>query len=266
MSQNDTETPVAIDSSRRTAHEIFEEAAENGRKELNRPMKALAFSGFAGGMTMGLTGMAVAIVTASLPEGMTREFVPYLFYPVGFIAVIIGRAQLFTENTLYPIVLLLRDRRRERFISTIRLWITVFVANVLGASAFAALVSQTDALPKQYLTELVRLGVENSSFNFAHVFWTAVIGGWLIALVAWMVTASHWTIGQIAVVWLLTFVVGIGHFAHCIATSGEILTSVMTASIPLRQYLHWIVAATLGNILGGVIIVSLLNYGQVAAE
>jgi len=83
--------------------------------------------------------------------------------------------------------------------------------------------------------------------------------------VAWMVSASHWTIGQVAIIWFVTFIVGIGHFAHCIATSGEILSSVVGGLAPISMYLHWICFATMGNIVGGVLIVSLLNYGQVKA-
>ena len=78
-----------------------------------------------------------------------------------------------------------------------------------------------------------------------------------------MVTASHWTIGQIAVIWLLTFVVGIGHFAHCIASSGEIMSAVFAGQVSFAHFLHWLVVATAGNILGGVFIVTLLNFGQV---
>ena len=102
--------PVTLDSSRRSVHEIFEGVSRNAREELNRSSRALAFSGLAGGVTMGLTGLAVAIVQALLGAGQPGEFISYLFYPVGFIAVIIGRAQLFTENTLTPILPLLRKK------------------------------------------------------------------------------------------------------------------------------------------------------------
>jgi formate/nitrite transporter FocA (FNT family) len=93
-----------------------------------------------------------------------------------------------------------------------------------------------------------------------------VVGGWLIALVAWMVSASHWTIGQVAMIWLLTFIVGAGKFAHCIVTSCEILSATMAGSVSAAVYLHWLLPATLGNIAGGVGIVSVLNYGQVRAQ
>src|SRR5690242_4025047 len=98
-------------SSRRTAHEIYDQVKENARGELDRSSHALAFSGVAGGFTMGLTGLAVAATRALLGDTPTSEFVSMLFYPAGFVAVIIGRFQLFTENTLYPVVLVLTERR-----------------------------------------------------------------------------------------------------------------------------------------------------------
>jgi formate/nitrite transporter FocA (FNT family) len=83
--------------------------------------------------------------------------------------------------------------------------------------------------------------------------------------VAWMVSASHWTIGQIAVNWLLCFIVGAGHFAHCIATSGEIMAAALRGVTTFGAYFRWLLFATLGNIVGGITIVSLLNWGQVHA-
>jgi len=248
-------------SLRRTAREIFQRVEDNAHEELRRSPHALAFSGFAGGLSMGLTGLGVASVLAALPNVPAREFLANLVYPLGFIAVIIGRAQLFTENTLYPVALVLSERRH--FIDTLRLWSLVFAFNVLGAIGFAALAILTGALPTDIYKELVQLGTAAVQGGLTHIFWSGVIGGWIIALVAWMVTASHWTIGQIAVIWLMTFVVGIGHFAHCIASSGEIMSAVFAGQVSFLHYLHWLSFATAGNITGGVLIVTLLNFGQV---
>lgn len=250
-------------SQRRTAQEIFQQVEDNAHDELRRSPQALAFSGFAGGVSMGLTGLAVASAMAALPQSPSRELVAYLVYPIGFVAVIIGRAQLFTENTLYPVALILSERRH--FIDTLRLWAVVFVCNVLGATAFGMLAILTDALRPDIHQWLIQLGMQAVQGGTAHIFWSGVIGGWIIALVAWLVTASHWSIGQIAVIWLLTFVVGIGHFAHCIASSGEIISAVFGGAVPFAHYLHWLLTATSGNILGGVTIVTLLNFGQVKA-
>jgi len=249
------------DSSRLTANEIFEQVESNAHDEVHRTPHALAFSGLAGGITMGLTGLAVATAQAALPHH--KEFVPYLFYPLGFIAVIIGRAQLFTENTLYPVALILSEHKHV--LDTLRLWVIVFFCNIVGAMAFAGLAVQTSSLRPEIADNLRALGQNALVGTNSHFFWSGVIGGWMIALVAWMVSASTWTIGQIAVIWLLTFIVGLGHFSHCIATSGEILAAVFSGQATFHGYLNWLLFATTGNIVGGIFIVTLLNFGQVKA-
>jgi formate/nitrite transporter FocA (FNT family) len=246
---------------RLTAQEILQATLENARSELRRSVGKLTFSGIAGGITMGLTGLAVAATRALVGEGGWRDLISYLAYPVGFIAVIIGRSQLFTENTLYPVVLVLDERRH--LARMLRLWAVVFTANVFGAWVFALLLIKTAALSPDISSQMVRLGERAVSGNFDHFFWSGVIGGWLIALVAWTVSGSHWTIGQVAMIYMLTFLVGIGRFAHCVASSCEILSAVEFGAVAPHLYFQWLLPATLGNICGGVVIVSLLNYGQV---
>jgi formate-nitrite transporter family protein len=255
---------VELKSTRRSAQEILEQVIENGHEELNRSTHALALSGIAGGMTMGLTGLGVAIAQSTLGDGQWQEFAAHMVYPLGFIAVIIGRAQLFTENTLYPVIIVLDER--GKLTNMLRLWATVFFSNVFGALLFGFLAVRTPSLMPGYREALVKLGLAALGNATGFVFWSGVIGGWIIALVAWIVSASHWTIGQVVIVWMLTFVVGIGHFAHCIATSGEILAAVWAGNAPVLSYLYWLLFATMGNIVGGVSIVSLLNYGQVRAK
>jgi formate-nitrite transporter family protein len=256
--------PDEITTTRRTAHEIFEKVLENASDELKRSSRALAFSGVAGGMGMGLTGLSVAVAQSLLGDGGWQQFAALLFYPLGFVAVIIGRAQLFTENTLFPVALILTERRHV--VNTLRLWTVVFLANLGGAMLFALVTMKTGALPYDVGIRLAALGIRSVAGSSGHIFWSAVIGGWIIALMAWTVTASHWTIGQVAVVWMLTVVVGMGRFAHCIATSGEILSAVFTSQVAFGTYGHWLLFATLGNVLGGVTFVTLLNFGQVKLE
>ncbi len=249
------------DSSRRSAHEIFEHVTQSGRDELSRPTIALIFSGFAGGIGMGLTGLAVALMISYLGDSPTAQLISFAFYPVGFIVVIIGRAQLFTENTLYPVVLVLDERRHV--LNTLRLWAAVFVSNVAGAIFVGWLLMKTGALSQNFADALAGLGLHAAEGHFTLIFAKGVIGGWLIALVAWLVSASHWTIGQVVIVWMLTFIVGAGHFSHCIASSAEIIAAVLSGHLQFGNYFQWLLPATLGNIVGGVAIVSLLNYGQV---
>jgi formate/nitrite transporter FocA (FNT family) len=249
---------------RPTATDIYEQVARNARRELTRPWRALAISGVVGGLTMGLTGLSVSVVTAIVGTAPWAQFVALMLYPMGFMAVIIGRAQLFTENTLYPVALILAERRH--FWTTLRLWGVVFPSNIAGALLFAILAARTKALLPSTLHALTQMGVTAAAPTQRHIFWSAVVGGWMIAMVAWLVSSSHSITGSVALIWLLTFVVGVGHFAHCVATSGEILVAVLSHAIPASTYLRWLLPATLGNICGGVILVTLLEYGQVKLD
>ena len=89
------------------------------------------------------------------------------------------------------------------------------------------------------------------------------MGGWIIATVAWLVSGSHSMTGSVMVIWMLTFVVGLGNFAHCIATSGEVLVAILIGRAPWVAYPLWLLPAVAGNICGGVGMVTLLEYGQV---
>jgi formate/nitrite transporter FocA (FNT family) len=189
-----------------------------------------------------------------------------MLYPIGFIAVIIGRSQLFTENTLYPVVLLLERRDRRTLADLARLWAVVFAANIVGVLLFSLLAIRGGGLEPKMTHHLISLGQQAAHHPFSHVFVSGIFGGWLVALVAWLVTASQRTIGQVVIIWMLTFMLGISHFAHCIASSGEILASVVNGTTRPGAYLAWLAAATLGNILGGILIVSVLNYGQVKPD
>ena len=250
-------------SARPQAGQILRRVLEDAEEEIGRPSSALAFSGLAAGMTMGFSGLGVAIAQHVLGTGEWQRFVSFGLYPIGFVAVIIGRAQLFTENTLYPVARVLD--RRSGYLDTLRLWGVVFGANIVGVLAFAALMTRLHTLSRGEEAQLVHLGENAVSRSFPHVFWSAVIGGWLIALIAWLIEGAAEPVGQIVLIWTLSFVVGVGGFAHCIATSGEILGAVLDGGVGVGNYARWLTAATLGNMAGGVLIVALLNYGQVMA-
>ncbi|MBS1814409.1 MAG: formate/nitrite transporter family protein [Acidobacteria bacterium] len=252
------------DLGRPSAQDIYKQVAENAREELKRTTMSLAISGFAGGIFMGLSALGIAIVLAQLGTSPATSFIGFMFYPLGFIVVILGRAQLFTENTLYPVALVFAQKKH--IWHTLRLWATVLPANVLGALTFAALATRTQALKPEFATALAQLGLESSEQGAARIFWSAVMAGWIIATVAWLVSASHSITGSIMVIWTLTFVVGLGHFSHCIAGSGEVLAAVLLGKAPALAYLRWLALAAAGNVCGGIGMVTLLEYGQVIAD
>jgi len=251
---------------RPSAQDIYEQVANNARQELGRSSTSLAISALAGGIFMGLSAMGNAIAVALLtPAGATPSaatlVIGKMFYPLGFIAVILGRSQLFTENTLYPVALVLAEK--DHFWKTMRLWGVVLPFNVLGALAFASLASLTHALHPEVVQSLGNLGLEAINHPVVTIFWSGVMGGWIIATVAWLVSGSHSITGSVMIIWMLAFVVGLGGFAHCIAASGEVFTAILTGRAPWLAFPTWFFPAVGGNICGGVGMVTLLEYGQV---
>jgi formate/nitrite transporter FocA (FNT family) len=214
-------------------------------------------------MFMGFSALGVGLAMVYLASSSHAFLFSRMFYPLGFIVVITGRSQLFTENTLYPIALVLAEKRQ--LWNTLRLWAVVLPSNVAGALIFAALISLTPALPVPVLHAIAQLGLDAVHMSPAAIFWSGVMGGWIIATTAWLVSGSHSITGSVMIIWLLTFIVGLGGFAHCIATSGEILAAVLTHQLPWIAYPHWLLFAVLGNICGGVFMVTLLEYGQAMA-
>jgi formate/nitrite transporter FocA (FNT family) len=259
-----SENSTQRDLDRPTADQIYHQVSLNGKRELERGATALAISGVAGGLLMGLTGLSVAILMSMVGATPAGRLTALFFYPLGFVVVILGRSQLFTENTLYPVALVLAERRH--LWKTLRLWSIVLPTNLLGALLFALLAVKTGALRPEFATELAKLGTQAADITASHAFWSGVVGGWIIAMVAWLVSASHSISGSILLIWSMTFVVGIGHFAHCIASSGEILSAVLAHQITPIHFLAWLLPATLGNICGGVFLVTLLEYGQSKLE
>jgi formate/nitrite transporter FocA (FNT family) len=246
---------------RPSAQEIYEQVANNARQELGRSTLSLIISGLAGGIFMGLSALGTAIALTLLGPSHPAEFIAKMFYPIGFIVVILGRSQLFTENTLYPVALVLAEKKH--LWQTLRLWVAVLPSNVLGALAFAALATLTNAVRPEIVQSLAQLGLNAIHHPPATIFWSGVMGGWIIATVAWLVSGSHSITGSVLIIWLLAFVVGLGNFAHCIAASGEVFAAILTGHVPWTAFPHWFFPAVAGNICGGVGMVTLLEYGQV---
>ncbi len=243
----------------KTAGEIFETVVEDGQKELERANVGLAFSGFAAGLNISFSVVALAVV-GSLTGGV--GFLAYAFYPLGFLLVILGRAQLYTENTVTPVVVVLS--RKEQLPNMLRLWVVIFVFNVLGATVFAAALIYGEVLSPEAVALVLGEVSTKMDYGFATSTIKGIFGGWLVAMIAWMVAASRDTISQVFFIYLLVLIIPAAGLTHCIAGSTEVLMGVFVGEYTYAEYLGgFLLPATIGNTLGGVFLVTLLNYGQV---
>jgi formate/nitrite transporter FocA (FNT family) len=241
---------------------VHEAIRKDGDEELQRPASALAWSGLAAGLSMGFSFVAEGLLRAHLPDSQWRPLLVNLGYPVGFLIVIIGRQQLFTENTLTAIIPLLARRKLATLVSVIRLWAIVLSANMVGAHLFALAVAKTPVLKPEVQQALTELATEAANVSFGTALIRGIFAGWLIAMVVWMNAATE--ASRFPIIVTLTYIVGLASLTHIVAGSVEVLYLVVNGEKSWLSFAGgYMVPALIGNIFGGVSLVSALNHAQV---
>ena len=237
----------------------------DGHEQLSRSSTALAWSGLAGGFAMSASFLAEALLRAFLPEAEWTRPISELGYPVGFLIVVLGKQQLFTENTLTAVLPLLQHRKLSMLGNVARLWAVVFAANMVGAHIAAWFFGNTPAVSRDVQTAMHEIGSHAMRVDFAAALVKGLVAGWLIAMVVWLTAAME--NAKVAAVFVPTYVVGLGSFTHVIAGSVEVLFLVMTGSLPWSTFaLTYLIPTLIGNSLGGVLLVAALNHGQVVSD
>lgn len=243
-------------------HEIIR---EEGEEELARGAFGLLLSGFAAGLSMGFSFLTEAWLQAGLPESRWRHLVASAGYSVGFIIVVLGRQQLFTESTLTAVLPLLTRRNRETFLKVGRLWGLVLGMNLIGTWIFALLLLPHGIFTPEVTKALGTIGHEAIHHNFAATLLKSVFAGWLIALMVWILPSAR--SARLFVIMLITYLVALGQLSHVIAGSAEAAYAVLIGADPLSGYfVGFLIPTLIGNIIGGVALVALLNHGTVAEE
>jgi formate/nitrite transporter FocA (FNT family) len=267
-SNNGLDAEELKDAKRRSAPKaaiVYEAIRREGEEELARNTTALVWSGLAAGMSMGFSSLMEALLSLHIPEKTSQVLLSKFGYCIGFIIVILGRQQLFTENTLTPILQLLRRKDRHTILNVSRLWITVLCANLAGSALFALLLHAMDYFRPDLHPELTRIGMHVYASPFAASLLSAVFAGWLIALMMWLLPFAE--TGRVAIIILITYVIGLGGFAHIIAGSVNAFYVLMAGESSFPAFLsRFFVPALMGNIIGGVTFVAALNHAQVESD
>jgi formate-nitrite transporter family protein len=244
---------------------IHEVIREEGEVEIRRSFGALFWSGTAAGLSMGFSLLTLAMLKSYLPETRWAEIVAAPGYCVGFIIVILGRQQLFTESTLTAMLPLFVQRNFSTFLAVMRLWGIVLAANLLGTTLVARLLSIPGVFDPAIFENMRHIGMEiTQEGNFAGIL-KAIFAGWLIALMVWVLPSAR--SARLFVILILTFVVAVGHFPHIVAGSVEAAFAVFAGDAGISQYFTGFLLPTLlGNTIGGVALAALLNHAPLADE
>src|ERR1044072_6740533 len=261
-----TEQREAEKSKRPRAAVVQEAVRAGGEEEMNRPVSSRAWSGIASGLSMGFSLVAEGLLRSYLPETHWRPLIAKLGYPFGFLIVVIGRQQLYTENTLTAMLPFMHAPSSEKLLKLLRLWAIVLVANLIGALIFASVAAKTDAFRPEFKAAFSAIGREAQGGSFWLLMLRGVFAGWLIALMAWLIPASAKS-SEVAIIVVLAYVVGLAGLPHIIAGSVEVLYTIATGETSWCAYLgHYMIPTLIGNTIGGVTLVAWLNHAQVVND
>jgi len=244
---------------------IHEIVREEGEAAMERSSAALMWSALAAGLSMGFSFLVQAILEGALPYTSWRHLITSLGYTIGFVFVILGRQQLFTESTLTAVLPVLTRRNFETVGKTLRLWAIVLVFNLVGTTIFAALLQFKHVFGTEVTTALAEVARAPFSATFGVTLVRAVFAGWLIALMVWLLPSAR--SARLATIVLVTYTVGVSKLTHVIASSAEAAYAVMIGAAGIRDYLSVFLLPTLiGNMLGGISMVAIINHAAIAPE
>jgi formate/nitrite transporter FocA (FNT family) len=243
---------------------VYNAILKEGEEELSRTSSALFWSALAAGLAMGFSMIAQALLMAHLPEADWTPLVAKLGYGVGFVIVILGRQQLFTENTLRPILPLLQHSKHASIANVLRLWTLVLVANLIGALIIALVCAHSSAFEPDVRAAFTEIGARAMSHDVGTVVLLGIFAGWLIALIVWLLPFAE--AARLWVIILITYLVGLGEFTHVVAGSVDVFTyAAMGHTSWAGVLVGYTIPTLIGNMIGGVALVTALNHAQVVS-
>ncbi len=213
-------------------------------------------------MTFSMITMGVLL--AHMPDTPWRHLVASFGYTVGFLIVILGRQQLFTENTLTPLLPIFYDFKTWRFAKLARLWAVILAGNLMAALVTSALVAFSGAFPADSLGAFDDLARAATAHPFWVLFAKAIFAGWLIALMVWLLPLAEGA--AVFVIIILTYVVAAADFGHIIAGSVEAFYGAWRGAIGWGDVSRFIIPTLLGNSIGGVAFVAAISTAEIASE
>ena len=244
---------------------IYETVRRSGEDEMARPPASLWWSGLAAGLSISFSLFAEAVLHAHLPAAPWRELVVALGYPIGFMIVILGRQQLFTENTITVVLPVIAKFSFLRLGIAGRLWAIVLVANLCGTLFAAIFCTYTPVLNDEVRASMLEISRHAVLMPWFEVLLRGITAGFLMAALVWLMPAagdSHFS-----VVFAITYLIGVSGTAHIVAGSAEAFMLMLNGELPVASVgFGFGLPALLGNVVGGTVLFAVIAYAQVMHE
>ena len=236
-----------------------------GDMELERSIAALFWSALAAGLTMGLSLMGMGLLNSRLPDGDGFKVIASFGYCAGFLAVILSRQQLFTENTLTAVLPIMSKPTLNNFGRLLRLWAVVLVGNLIGTLLVAYVMLHLPIFDTQTDKAFLEIGRKVMENDASQMFAKGIISGWMIATMVWMIPSME--SAKMWIIILITYLMALGDFTHIVVGTAEVSYLVFAGELPWKDF--WLIFAgpTLaGNIIGGSFIFALISHAQIRSD
>ena len=244
---------------------VYEIIRRDGAEELDRPTVALIFSGITAGLVMSFSFVFKAIIASYIPiDAAWTDLITNVGYTIGFLIAILGHMQLFTENTITTVVPLFKPFSLDKLRAVGRLWGIVILCNVIGTGLASLFFLTTDLFNPDIDEALDKLAHHVASFSATQNVLKGIMSGLLIAALVWMLPSVS---NKFLLIFFMTYLIGLGDFTHVVVGSTEMSYLVWQGDASIGQYLFtFLIPTTIGNIIGGTGVFTLLIYGQVTEE
>ncbi|MDC4363107.1 formate/nitrite transporter family protein [Acinetobacter baumannii] len=244
---------------------VYEIIRRDGAEELDRPTAALIFSGIAAGLVISFSFVFKAIIASYIPtDAIWTDLITNFGYTIGFLIAILGHMQLFTENTITTVVPLFKPFTLDKLRAVGRLWGIVILCNIIGTGLASLFFLTTDLFTPNIDKALDELAHHVGSFSAIQNLLKGVMSGLLIAALVWMLPSVS---NKFLVIFFMTYLIGLGDFTHVVVGSTEMSYLVWQGEASLGEYMfNFLIPTTIGNIIGGTGVFTLLIYGQVTEE
>jgi formate/nitrite transporter FocA (FNT family) len=263
--EQDTERDDVEELKSADAKDVHRAVREEGEDELDRPAAALLWSALAAGFAINASLIAEGALYAELPDTPAKPLIVALGYPIGFVMVVLGRMQFFTESTVTAMLPLVTSPSRWALGRTVRLWLLVLVANLVGTAFTTAMLTQVDLVDPAVRDGMVAVSAKILQLDAWRTFLTAVPAGFLIAGLAWVLPNGREQ--AFLVIFGVTYVVGIAGLSHSVVGSAEAFLLVWDGQVGIGAAIaRLILPAVAGNLLGGAGLFAVLAHGQVRGE
>ncbi|WP_196886849.1 formate/nitrite transporter family protein [Aureivirga sp. CE67] len=254
---------TTIDSSQKSHSDIIKEQVSEALIIYDKNNTSIFLSSLSAGLEIGFSYVLLCSMTHFFYTYFSDKVlwkINAMFYPIGFILVILGKSMLFTEQTSLLSLPVLNKKFKVR--ELIKIWLIVILGNLLGGFIMSGIAiwfgPKLDLFNKE---TIIFIAEHVSNYKLSTIFVSSILAGWLMGLLSWLLTSSDSTISRILIIYIITAVIGATGLHHSIVGNIEIFSGFLsTKDITIYKYLSFLITTIIGNAFGGVVFVALLKY------